>query len=52
MEKIQPICSQIKSELAKVVVGQEDVIDGLLIALFVGGHVLLEGLSLIIYGET
>ncbi len=43
MEKIQPICSQIKSELAKVVVGQEDVIDGLLIALFVGGHVLLEG---------
>jgi MoxR-like ATPase len=43
MEKIQSICSQIKSELAKVVVGQEDVIEGLLIALFVGGHVLLEG---------
>lgn len=43
MEKVQSFCSQIKSELAKVVVGQEDVIDGLLIALFVGGHILLEG---------
>ncbi len=43
MEKVQSFCSQIKSELAKVVVGQEDVIDGLLIALLVGGHILLEG---------
>ncbi len=43
MEKVQSFCSQIKSELAKVVVGEEDVIDGLLIALLVGGHILLEG---------
>ncbi|HBF36626.1 MAG TPA: magnesium chelatase [Firmicutes bacterium] len=43
MEKVQSFCEQVKSELAKVIVGQEDVIEGLLIALFVGGHVLLEG---------
>lgn len=43
MEKVQSICDQVKSELAKVVIGQEDIIEGILIALFVGGHVLLEG---------
>ncbi len=33
----------IRSELSKVIVGQEDVIDLLLIALFARGHVILEG---------
>jgi MoxR-like ATPase len=33
----------IRSELAKVIVGQEEVIDQLLIALFARGHIILEG---------
>ncbi len=33
----------IKKEIAKVVIGQEDMIDGLLIGLFSCGHILVEG---------
>jgi MoxR-like ATPase len=33
----------LRAEIGKVIVGQRDVIDELLIALFAGGHVLLEG---------
>ena len=39
MSKIQ----EIKKEVAKVVVGQEKMIDGLLIALLCDGHILIEG---------
>ncbi|MFN8492673.1 MAG: MoxR family ATPase [Caldilineaceae bacterium] len=35
--------AQMKSEAAKVVVGQEEVFEQLAIAFFAGGHVLLEG---------
>jgi MoxR-like ATPase len=34
----------IRHEMSKVIVGQEDVIEGVLSALIAGGHVLLEGL--------
>ena len=34
---------KIKDEISKMMVGQEDVIDGVLTALLAGGHVLLEG---------
>ena len=34
---------QVRQEIAKVIVGQQDVIDGVLICLLAGGHVLLEG---------
>ncbi|MFH1265486.1 MAG: MoxR family ATPase, partial [Planctomycetota bacterium] len=34
----------LKHEIGKVVVGQPDVIEGVLTALVAGGHVLLEGL--------
>ncbi len=34
---------QIRKEVAKRVVGQENVIDGILTALIAGGHILLEG---------
>src|SRR6476620_7488803 len=34
---------QIKKEIQKVIVGQEVVIDEILVALFAGGHCLLEG---------
>lgn len=37
------LVEQIKSEAAKRIVGQEQVIDGILTALVCGGHILLEG---------
>jgi MoxR-like ATPase len=33
----------VQAEIAKVIVGHEDIIDGVLTCLFVGGHALLEG---------
>ncbi len=35
--------SAVRSEIAKVIVGQDDVVGGVLICLLAGGHVLLEG---------
>lgn len=35
--------NRIRTEIAKVIVGQQDVVDGVLICLLAGGHVLLEG---------
>src|SRR3954464_11447797 len=35
--------SRVREEIGKVIVGQTDVIDGVLICLIAGGHVLLEG---------
>ncbi len=34
---------RVKTEIGRVIVGQEDMLDLLLVALFTGGHVLLEG---------
>lgn len=34
----------VKTEIAKVIIGQKEMIDRLLIGLFTGGHILLEGL--------
>src|SRR6202165_2376586 len=33
----------VRSEIGKIIVGQQDVVDGVLICLLAGGHVLLEG---------
>src|SRR5690349_3926744 len=35
--------SRVREEISKIIVGQRDVIDGVLICLLAGGHVLLEG---------
>jgi MoxR-like ATPase len=35
--------NQVRSEIGKVIVGQDDVVEGVLICLLAGGHVLLEG---------
>ncbi|MFH1073827.1 MAG: MoxR family ATPase [Candidatus Firestonebacteria bacterium] len=43
VEKLREAHEKIKEELAKVIVGQERVIDELLICIFARGHVLLEG---------
>jgi MoxR-like ATPase len=43
VEQIRSAGSRIDSELAKVIVGQREVIEQLLIALFAGGHCLITG---------
>jgi len=43
VEKLHAAYGLIRSELSKVIVGQEEAIDLLLIALFARGHVILEG---------
>jgi len=37
------LLAAVRGEIAKVIVGLDDVVDGLLVALIVGGHALLEG---------
>lgn len=41
--EIAEIISRIKKEMAKVIVGQEEIIDAFICALLCNGHVLLEG---------
>ena len=41
--KIQEAVHKVKQEVQKVIIGQDEMIDLILIALFSGGHVLLEG---------
>ncbi|RIK68624.1 MAG: AAA family ATPase [Planctomycetota bacterium] len=43
VEKLSRSCDQIRQELAKAIVGQQEVIDQLLICLFSRGHCILEG---------
>src|SRR5437762_4814151 len=48
--QIQALCdafrndyTAVQSEIAKAIVGHEEIVDGVLTCLFVGGHALLEG---------
>lgn len=43
LERLRDASEAIRTELHKVIVGQDDVIDQLLIAIFARGHVILEG---------
>ena len=43
IEELKTLADNIRAEVAKAIVGQEETIDHLLIALFSSGHVLLEG---------
>ncbi len=43
LDHLRDIHSRIKTELHRVIVGQDEVIDQLLVALLAGGHCLLEG---------
>ena len=40
---VQEMVSRVKNELRKVIIGQEKMMDLLLVGLFSGGHVLIEG---------
>jgi MoxR-like ATPase len=43
-EKIGSLYQATRQEIAKVIVGQDEVIEGVLVSLFAGGHVLIEGI--------
>lgn len=43
LEDLGALAAKIRGEVGKAVVGQSEVLDHLLVALFAGGHVLLEG---------
>ena len=43
VEQVQALGNAIRQEIGKAVVGQEETVDLLLVALFAGGHILLEG---------
>ncbi len=43
VRQLEDAYAKIRSELGKVIIGQEEVIDQLLLALFAGGHCILEG---------
>ncbi len=43
VEEVQALAANIRQEVARAVVGQEATIDLMLVALFSGGHILLEG---------
>src|SRR6266853_1976401 len=42
-EAFRQAYAELRAEIGKVIVGQEAIVEGTLIALFAGGHVLLEG---------
>jgi len=43
LDSVQARLAEIKAEVGRVVVGYEDVVDILLVAMLSGGHVLIEG---------
>jgi MoxR-like ATPase len=43
VEEVQALGARLKTEMAKAIIGQDETVDLLLIALFARGHVLLEG---------
>ena len=43
VDEVQELAGVIRTEIAKAVVGQDTTVDLLLVALFAGGHILLEG---------
>ncbi|MEM7438873.1 MAG: MoxR family ATPase [Pseudomonadota bacterium] len=43
LEELRDRADQLRAEIGKTVLGQEDVVDMLIVALFARGHVLLEG---------
>jgi len=43
VERVTGDLTRVREEIAKVIVGQSEVVDGVLICLIAGGHVLLEG---------
>ena len=43
LQQFRDDCAKLKSEISKVIVGQNEILDDTILALVAGGHVLLEG---------
>ena len=43
VEEVRALAEAIRAEIGKAVVGQEATVEMMLVALFAGGHILLEG---------
>ncbi|MCH2042985.1 MAG: MoxR family ATPase [Saprospiraceae bacterium] len=43
VQKIQDAMDKVRTEVQKIIIGQENMLDLMMVALFAGGHVLLEG---------
>ncbi len=43
IEEVHPLINRIREEIGKVLVGQRNLVDGLLMGLFTRGHILIEG---------
>jgi len=43
VEKSSAVLGKVRSEIARVIVGQQDIIDRLLIGIIANGHILIEG---------
>lgn len=43
IDELKTLADNIRGQVAKAIIGQEEIVDHLLIALFASGHVLLEG---------
>ncbi len=43
LQRLQNTVTRVRNEVQKVIIGQDDMLELLLIALFTGGHVLIEG---------
>src|SRR6266511_4497220 len=43
LQSFRQTWQNLRAEIGKVMVGHDDIVDGTLIAIFAGGHVLLEG---------
>ncbi len=43
IKDIQPLTESIRSEIARAIIGQDDSVELMLIAMLAGGHILLEG---------
>src|SRR4030095_9476708 len=43
VERFRTVFKRVRDEVAKMMVGQQEILEGVLVAFFAGGHVLLEG---------
>ena len=43
LDTVKTLADNIRAEVGKAIIGQSDTVDLLLVALFSGGHILLEG---------
>ena len=43
IQQFRTAYESLRAEIGKVIVGHDEIVDGVLICLFAGGHVLLEG---------